>query len=480
MRSISFIETESPNIRGTFTKVSNLEPYGLEVLAAEAQRDGFNVKVYQQNGADNQQFYDKVSKNPSEIYAFSCMTFNYDSAVSVAEKIKKNDSKSRIVFGGPYVGSNPRGLTKALNEGIIDFGIRGEADHSFSKLIQSISNPDTEVPGLIYLANGGIVINPMDERIKDLDSLPFALRDKEILKRTSVGNLMYPAVSDQTSAILTAYSRGCPFDCSYCDSRHTWGRNVVWRSPKNLVEELEKCKEDFGTNMVFFSDLTFNANPKKVYELCDEMIERDLGINWYVLARPATPNGESPLFDQKLLEKMYRAGCRKMALGFEGGATGEIQKDMNKKASIGILSEVVNQAHNVGMFVKGAMILGDPKHESYKTIDATLGALKEIKFDEIRTSFLTAFPGSELYQQAKEEGILLTDDLSRFTTDEPNLKCRNLTPEELVASREKLYRDYYGSEEYEELVENQTRRFPELEKSYSEYMEFLKNKGVIQ
>ncbi|MFW9879859.1 MAG: B12-binding domain-containing radical SAM protein, partial [Candidatus Thorarchaeota archaeon] len=444
-KKIAFVEANPPNNRGEFTKFSNLDPYGLEILGAVAMREGFDVSIHQQNEMPNSEFFEEVIEDPSDVCAFSCMAYNYDQSIALAKQIKGKSPDVRVIFGGSQVSSHPKGLEQALSAGVVDFGIRGEADYSFRDLINNIDEPDLTIPGLVYMQEGKIKTNPNAERIRDLDELPFALRDEKILERTDVGKLMFPAISDQVSAGLIAYSRGCPFSCSYCDSRNIWGRNVVWRSPKNVVDEIQELNERYGTNTLFFSDLTFNANPKKVHELCDELIDRNLGVYWYVMARPATPDGNHPLFDRELLEKMYEAGCTKMALGFEGGATDEIQDRFRKKATTGILTDVVEQAHQVGMMVKGAIILGDPEYETNESVTKTLEALKRIKFDELRTSFLTAFPGSELYRQANQAGELLTDDLSRYTTDEPNLRCRNLSSEELTNARNFMTSEYYGS-----------------------------------
>ena len=477
-KKIAFIETNPPNLRGNYTKCNNFEPYGLELLAAGAKKEGFEVKLFQQNEIPDEKFTDKILRNSPDSLAFSCMTFNYDSSLAIARLAKKQNHSVKVIFGGPHISSFPQALQTPIQEGLVDYGIKGEADTSFRRLVTALDSPNLSLDGLIHSDISGFTINPPDKRIASLDELPFALRDSRILKRTKVGRIMEPAQSEQVGTATISYSRGCPFTCSYCDSRNIWGNNVIWRSASNVVDEIEQLKDKNGTNTIFFADLTFNANHEKVKELCDEMIRRDTGVKWYVLARAATPNGEKPLIDRDLLALMYEAGCRKIGYGLES-VIPEVQREFRKAVPNGLITDLVEQGHELGILNKGFIILGDPIYESPETVRRTLEVLKRVRFDEVRTSFLTPFPGSELYLRAKHNGDLLTEDFSRYTTDEPILRCQNLSTQKLLEARKNLTEGYYHSNEYQDLVKQKTSRFPQLTKSYEEHNEFLREKGIL-
>ncbi len=477
-KRIAFIETNPPNCRGNYTKCNNFEPYGLELLAADAKQEGFGVKLFQQNEMPDEDFTKKVLSDSPDILAFSCMTFNYDSSLAISRLAKRQNPSVKVILGGPHISSFPHGLKTPIKEGLVDYGIKGEADNSFRSLIANIDTPDLSLDGLIYLGHNEFVINPAGKRITSLDNLPFALRDSKIFKRTKIGRIMEPAQSDQVGTATISYSRGCPFSCSYCDSKNIWGNNVVWRSASNVVNEIEQLKQNYGTNTIFFADLTFNTNPEKIRELSEEMIRKRTEVRWYVLARAATPDGERPLIDRNLLALMYEAGCRKIGYGLES-VIPEVQREFRKTVPNGIITDLVGQGHELGILNKGFIILGDPKYESPETIKKTLEVLKRVGFDEIRTSFLTPFPGSELYLQARQNGDLLTEDFSRYTTDEPILRCQNLSTQELLKVRKQITEGYYKSEEYLDLVKSKISKFPQLAKPYEEHHQFLREKGIL-
>jgi len=477
-KKIAFIETNPPNLRGNYTKCNNFEPYGLEILASGAKQEGFDTKLFQQNEVPDGEFIHKVLGNSPEILAFSCMTYNYDSSLAIARLAKQQNPSLKVVFGGPHISSFPIGLEKPIKKGIVDYGIKGEADSTFKKLVATMDSPDLSLDGLVYYENTNLKVNPVGKRIETLDKLPFALRNNQILSRTNVGRIMEPSQSEQVATATISYSRGCPFSCSYCDSKNIWGNNVIWRSASNVVNEIEQLKNKYGTNTIFFADLTFNANSEKVKELCNEMIRRNTGVKWYVLARAATPNGEKPLIDKNLLALMYEAGCRKIGYGLES-VIPEVQREFRKTVPNGLITDLVEQGHKLGILNKGFIILGNPKYESQKTVRRTLEVLKRVRFDEIRTSFLTPFPGSELYSQARQNEGLLTEDFSRYTTDEPMLKCQNLSTQELLEARKQLTEGYYRSKEYQDLVKQKTSRFPQLTKPYEEHHQFLRDKKIL-
>ena len=183
-KKIAFIETNPPNLRGNYTKCNNFEPYGLEILASGAKQEGFDTKLFQQNEVPDGEFIHKVLGNSPEILAFSCMTYNYDSSLAIARLAKKQNPSIKVVFGGSHISSFPKALQTPIQDGLVDYGIKGEADTSFRNLVKNIDTPNLSLDGLIYLCKGEFKLNPVGKRIASLDKIPFALRDTRILRRT--------------------------------------------------------------------------------------------------------------------------------------------------------------------------------------------------------------------------------------------------------------------------------------------------------
>src|SRR5208283_4131656 len=117
-------------------------------------------------------------------------------------------------------------------------------------------------------------------------------------------------------------ARGCPFDCYFCGSRVVWGRRVRYRSPANMVAEIEEAIGKYHIREFMFYDDTFTLNRKRILEFCQAVIDRRLDIRFYAQARVDT-------IDVEIVRKLKAAGCFAMAIGVESGNE-EILKTMGK------------------------------------------------------------------------------------------------------------------------------------------------------
>ena len=109
----------------------------------------------------------------------------------------------------------------------------------------------------------------------DLDSLPFPeykffdLRGYSKQPEHPKELLKYPVGSIMSS-------RGCPYRCSFCSSSNFWGHNIRFRSPKNVVDEVEHLYTNYNTRYIVFNDDSFTVDKKRVINICKLMIKREL------------------------------------------------------------------------------------------------------------------------------------------------------------------------------------------------------------
>ncbi len=120
--------------------------------------------------------------------------------------------------------------------------------------------------------------------------------------------------------------------------------------------------------------------------------------------------------------------------------------------------------------------------ESKESIKYTEYILKDMKIDELRISFVTPFPGTILFEDFVNEDIIIDDDFDRYTTDEPIIKVSGLSEAELINTREKIFKNFYFSKEYETRKIAKILKFPHLKKSYDEFYNFLgfDNTSIIE
>lgn len=455
-----------------FIRYSSLEPIGIEYVGAVVRRAGYEVMILQQRENSIEELLKRILIYTPEIVGFSVMTYNFDFALDLARRIKLYNSKIYTVFGGYH----PSACPEIVADKNIDFVVIGEGERTFVELLDTLNSDGDiiKVRGIAYW-DAGLQINEPRERIENLDELPFPLRDKEILKDCKIKGLSYPAPSKQKSVCQITYSRGCPYNCIFCNSSQIWGRQVLWRSPKNLVDEIEHLQREFGTNMFFFTDLTFDLNKMKIYELCTDIRTRRIEINWFAMCR-------IDHMDNNLLIAMKEAGCSKISYGIDSfniKTLATIKHSQN--VDLAKMKSTIKLTSDLGFIVRIYMIIGYPHiWEDKEHLCEIKEILKTLPIDDLRISFLTPFPGTPLYEEFKREDLLLTEDLSKYSSDEPIVKVKGLPPKELIEERKRIFKEFYNSKEYEMRKKDKLRRFPHLKQSYEEFSEFLYSKKVLR
>jgi radical SAM superfamily enzyme YgiQ (UPF0313 family) len=107
-------------------------------------------------------------------------------------------------------------------------------------------------------------------------------------------------------------SRGCPYSCTFCSSPIIWDKKVRWRSPENIVAEMEYVVHTLGITQFHFWD--DNVMMKKGYMagICENIISGNLKINWCGLTRAS-----HVIKYKNILPLMKKAGCVGIEIGIE-------------------------------------------------------------------------------------------------------------------------------------------------------------------
>lgn len=462
--------------RSGWTVYNDTEPLGLLYIASIAKQEGHEVRVFhpfQQANPNGQGIARNIIDFKPDILGVSSMTNSFPRSVKLAEEVKRTVNNVSVVFGGDHIGTYPQDMQKYP---VIDVGVRGEGEETFRELLTSQADLES-VKGVSFMRDGKLVMTDPRPRLMDRTQLPFAHRDPEILAKSKVGALMYPAPSEQRGAASLLFQFGCPLGCTYCSATSLYGGKLTRSSSDFVVEEMRELKERYGINTAFFTDLTFNLAARKSEELCKRIEEAQLGISWYALVRPTSPTN-APILKESTLEAMVAAGCTKVGFGIES-IEASAMKDYHRPTSIDEDEKTLRSIDRLGALSKVFLIMGHPA-ETPEYYGKLVELLKTLKPDEVRISFLTPFPGTEYWNMLKQKGNgLLTDDYEQFTTFNPVLKMKHVSPKELVGYRTGILREYYTSAEFSAHVSQKTAANPHLEKSYSEFHDLLKSQGII-
>jgi hopanoid biosynthesis associated radical SAM protein HpnJ len=347
----------------------------------------------------------------------------------VAEAIKKQKPSTLIGFVGAHPAVLPTETLKASPA--IDWVGRREFDFTCKEVAEG--RPLSSVNGLSFRKDGRIIHNPERELIADMDALPWVVdtykRDLQI-ERYFIGYLMHPYLSLYTG-------RGCPAQCTFCLWPQTIsGHKYRVRSPDNVVGEIAYAKGLFPqVKEFFFDDDTFTANLPRAREIARRL--KPLGVTWSCNSR-ANLNYET-------IKLMKDCGLRLFLVGYESGNE-EILKRAKKGISLDEMRAFTKACKEIGVVIHGTFVLGLPI-ETRDSIEQTIRFAQELDVFSIQVSLAAPYPGTELYEMARQNGWFAAKDKTDILHDDglqqSALEYPGLSKEEIFEAVDRFYRAYY-------------------------------------
>jgi len=335
-----------------------------------------------------------IGKTKPKIVGGATSIINMPCAFNIAEIVKKLDSNTIVVLGGPAATTMPEYI---LGNEHVDFLVYGEGEESMAELTEHIFNNNTSpeslkrVKGIIFKHEGKVIKTPSRSLIQDLNELPFP--DRESMFELDENNQIRKVYSN--GDILT--SRGCPYLCKFCACYTIWGtRTPRTRSVENIMLEVEHIVKTYGQKSFIFWDDLFTANKKRVIYFCEELIKRDLSIKWVCLARLNN-------LDREMLDIMKKAGCTQIQVGIESGSE-RILKFIGKNLSISVINKKAQLINDAAINWLAFIIIGFPT-ETKEEIEQTLNYIEKIRPSTIGVSIFSPYPGTDFYTFLNEKNL---------------------------------------------------------------------------
>lgn len=342
------------------------EALGIGYLIAYLKHNTDNLDIEFYSG-----FYDEDEKileacQNADIVAFSCTSPQYKHGLQLAKQIKTKSN--RVIFGGIHPSALP---DVVLREDCIDAIVTGEGERAILQLVDDIGK--------------GVDISKRRYRaayIENLDDLPFP--DRKTIKNER--NIQQAFHDERIRITSVLSSRGCPFHCSFCCSHILWQRKVRFRSPSNILDEVEQLGRDWGIQFFKFADDTFTANKQQVIEFCRLKVEKGIKI-------PYGANAHINTIDEELLRSLAESGCQELWYGVESGSP-RILKEMHKNTNINKIKAAFRLTKEYGIKTRAYILLGMPT-ETIEDIEMTERLCDELQPDIVGFTLLAPFPCNE-------------------------------------------------------------------------------------
>lgn len=349
----------------------------IRTLKAYAQSPEVSICEYTIN-ENRAEVLSDIYKKKAEAYFFSCYIWNIEYIKKLSRELKKITG-AKIIFGGPEVSFNQEEIMCECE--FLDACIIGEGEETFLELIKN---------GLDFKNTAGIVWRGGRNKSRaliDIDDVAFPYTEAEIKELS--GRLIYYETA-----------RGCPFNCSYCMSSTIKG--VRYRSLDKVKKEL-KFFIDNDVKIVKLTDRTFNANPKRAYEIFKFLIDNagNTTFHFEIAAH---------ILDDEIFSILKTAP--KNLFQFEIGVQStnpDTVLAINRTTDFEKISKEVKRIGSLkNIHIHLDLICGLP-YETLEIFKKSFNDVIDLRPDMLQLGFLKLLHGTKIREEEKKHGYLYSE-----------------------------------------------------------------------
>ncbi len=304
----------------------------------------------------------------------------------------KKETTGKIIPGGPGFNYFATEWLKYLD---LDYGLRGEGEFSFPKLLSKIEKGGDiyNIPGAVYKKNDHYIKNDRP-LIKDYSDTGFPAYELFDQKKYDKQEIPY--------AIVT--KRGCAFNCSFCPHSSLEGTRYRLKTPERVVDEMEYVLDKTGSRNFNFCDNAFNAPKKHAEAICHKILKRNLNINW-------STGSFKPLgVTKEQCDLFKKSGCDSLFIAVET-ASEKMLKSMNRRYKVSDVENTLSVFSESDIEFGISILLGAPG-ETPDTIKETFDLIHhypKINFVWVSIGLNLWTSHQKVIEIARKEGQLIDD-----------------------------------------------------------------------
>jgi hopanoid C-3 methylase HpnR len=405
-----------------YTKVFlRLEPLGLELVAAAARRAGHEVAIIDLQVESHADYQAMLRAWRPDAVAISCNYLaNVPEIVDLARLTKSIAPRTFVCVGGHSASFTAHEML-AHAAGAIDSVLKGEGEAAIGMLLEAVAHDRgaiTQVPGAVTLDCEG----PAPGFVHSLDDVAPA-RDLLRHRRKYFIGILDPCASIE-------FSRGCPWDCSFCSAWTFYGRSYRLVSPQRVVEDLAAIREPG----VFIVDDVAFIQGRHGFAIGEAIARANIRKQYYLETR-----GDVLLRNKEVFQFWKKLGLTYMFLGIEALDEDGLKR-FRKRIPLGRNFEALEFARSLGIKV-AINLIADPDWD-----EARFAAVRDwcLEVPEIvNISVNTPYPGTESF--VTEQRQLQSLDYRLFDIQHAVLPTRlplDAFYRELVHTQKVLYRKH--------------------------------------
>ncbi len=405
-------------------------PYTLALLAALLRQRGQQVRLVDLT-ASRRSVADLVKDLDAEGFAPTLILFPSTTPTLTADVAAMAELKARykapMFCFGPHASTTPaEAMARAPK---VDGMFVGEPEDGALELAALTDMNDIgNVASLTYRRGAEVIPHRAHGSFNDFLTAPIPAWDLLDLSQYTL------PLANQSYVILES-SRGCPYTCDFCVAPIHQGHKFRERSASSIVDEMAHVVRTHGVKFFYLWGDTVTLNVKSFSAICEEIIARKLDVQWFGNAR--ADNLQDPAF----VDRLKRSGCWMLALGIETESD-ETRKDMMKRLESEKIRKALVNMRASGVKSFGFFILGYPGEDA-NAMERTINYAIDLDPDFANFYPAVPYPGTELYNKAKREGLLVSEDWTKMEYSYYLLKGNGLDEQTVMAATNRAKRRFF-------------------------------------
>lgn len=373
---------------------------GIGYLSSVLKKESYDTELLHiKRPVADSEFIREVEKRKPDIIAFTSTT-NTTLFIKQWARAAKKSVGVTTIYGGIHPTLMPEECI-ALDG--IDMLCIGEGEGAMLDVSRRIADREydfSDIPNIWSKKNGSVYRNGPRPLLQDLDTLPFP--DRDIYDYEHAGE-----AKEKTYRILA--TRGCPYICTYCFNqaykelyRSSNSSYIRFRSAENVIEELDLAlkKHSKVIERFHFIDDILPLKKDWFFKLA-KLYKKHIGIPYVAHARPN-------LMDEETMRLLKESNCIQLQMGIESGDDYIRNQIMKRNISKEQIINAFSLAKKYGIRAYSYNIFGLP-HENKQRIMETVKLNGLVDVDANKATFFYPYPGTELMELCKREGLLEKD-----------------------------------------------------------------------
>ena len=391
----------------------------------------------------------------------------------LCKHIKSINSNRKIILTGLHPSALPE---RTLKEEECDYVCEGEGFYTIQGLLEK--KPLNEILGLWWKQDEEIKHNQRAQNVQNLtEELSEVAWDLLPMNKYKAHN--WQCLDDLEARPYYASlstSMGCPFNCSFCSIKATFGgeRKIRYWNPEWVLKQIDILVKNYNVKVIKIIDEMFVFDSKHLLAIAEGLLERNYDLNIWAYARVDVAQG----IDLETFKKIRKAGFKWLCYGFEAASEAVLQDVEKGRFTKQDMLDVRNKMKEAGINVLGNFMVGLPE-DNFNTMQETLNLATEMNCEFMNVYCTIAWPGSQLYRETIKKNIQLPEtwtDYAQHTHGFIPLPTNFLSPKEVLEFRDYFFDTYFKNPRYLKMIKE---RFGKKAREHIEEMTNFKLKRKL-